>query len=360
MGKQSNFFKRAQTWVLTVALLLTVFQPILSFVAVAEDKTPVDITIGELVVNNYDELTESEKALIGSGLLVGDETLTYTKPDANNGDEVISVNTDDKTVTVKAYKDNGHIWEPAASAKLVLNGTVLEELTLVGGKASYEYDGNAFAVVVDYKLEVEVKEDVQNNLLGASVALTDAVAKLDAIAGVDLSAVVMALPELREFATEDGMKVYEIGSSPAYLDLADAAKPATNALISQLDRNGGKLDLQLEIDKYNAASHKVAYAIENGEAIVAKAIETYEYLAIVLDGFDYDGEIKNKDSLLGKIDAINSTLDILISNHLVSADVRTKVEQAQKSVNTAISVFEKVVFALEAPCASAWTGQRAG
>lgn len=353
MGKQSNFFKRAQTWVLTVALLLTVFQPILSFVAVAEDKTPVDITIGELVVNNYDELTESEKALIGSGLLVGDETLTYTKPDENNGDEVISVNTDDKTVTVKAYKDNGYTWKPV-SAKLVLNGTELEKLTLVDGKATYEYDGNAFAVVVDYKLEVEVEEAVQNNLLTAPQKLSDAVAKLDAIAGVDLSAVVMALPELREFATEDGMKVYEIGSSPAYLDLADAAKPATNALISQLDRNGGKLDLQLEIDKYNAASHKVAYAIENGEAIVAKAIETYEYLAIVLDGFDYDGEIKNKDSLLGKIDAINSTLDILISNHLVSADVRTKVEQAQKSVNTAISVFEKVVFALEAPCASAW------
>ena len=101
MGKHSNFFKRAQTWVLTVAMLLTVFQPILGFVVVAEDKTPVDITVGELVVKNYDQLTDSEKALIEkSGVLVGDETLTYTKPDADNGDEVISVNTDDKTVTV--------------------------------------------------------------------------------------------------------------------------------------------------------------------------------------------------------------------------------------------------------------------
>lgn len=355
MGKHSNFFKRAQTWVLTVALLLTVFQPILGFVVVAEDKTPVDITVGQLVVNNYDQLTESEKSLIESGVLVGDETLTYTKPDTNNGDEVISVNTDDKTVTVKAYKDGGYTWQPAESAKLVLNGAVLETLTLVDGKATYEYDGNAFAVVVDYKLEVEVDEAVQNNLLTAPQKLSDAVAKLDAIAGVDLSAVVMALPELREFATEDGMKVYEIGTSPAYLELADAAKPATNALISQLDKNGGKLDLQLMVENYEAAEHKVAYAVENGEAIVAKAIETYDYLAIVLDGFDYDGEIKNKDSLLGKIDAINSTLDILISNNLVSADARTKVEQAQKSVNTAISVFEKAVFALEAPCASGWT-----
>ncbi|MBR6506795.1 MAG: dockerin type I repeat-containing protein [Clostridia bacterium] len=354
MGKQSNFFKRAQTWVLTVALLLTVFQPILSFVAVAEDKTPVNITVGQLVVGNYDELTESEKALIESGVLVGDETLTYTKPDANNGDEVISVNTDNKTVTVKAYKDGGYTWQPV-SVKLVNNGAELETLTLVDGKATYEYDGNAFAVVVDYKLEVEVDEDVQNGLLTAPQKLSDAVAKLDAIAGVDLSAIVMALPELREFATDDGMKVYEIGVSSAYVDLADAAKPATNALIGQLDANGGKLDLQLMVEAYEAADHKVAYAIANGEAIVAKAIETYEYLAIVLDGFDYDGEIKNKDSLLGKIDAVNSTLDILISNNIVSADVRTKVEQAQKSVNTAISVFETAVYALEAPCASGWT-----
>ncbi len=353
MGKHSNFFKRAQTWVLTVAILLTVFQPILGFVVVAEDKTPVDITVGELVVKNYDQLTDSEKALIESGVLVGDETLTYTKPDALNGDEVISVNTDNKTVTVKAYKDGGYTWQPV-SVKLVNNGAVLEELTLVAGKATYEYDGNAFAVVVDYKLEVEVDEAVQNNLLTAPAKLSDAVAKLDAIAGVDLSAIVMALPELREFATEDGMEVYKIKDSPAYLDFDDAAKPATNALISQLDANGGKLDLQLMVEAYEAADHKVAYAIANGEAIVEKAIETYEYLAIVLDGFDYDGEIENKDSLLGKIDAINSVLDILISNHLVSADVRTKVELAQKSVNTAISVFETAVNALEAPCASGW------
>ena len=273
MGKHSNFFKRAQTWVLTIAILLTVFQPILGFVVVAEDKTPVNITVGQLVVSNYDELTESEKALIESGVLVGDETLTYTKPDANNGDEVISVNTDNKTVTVKAYKDGGYTWQPV-SVKLVNNGAELETLTLVGGKATYEYDGNAFAVVVDYKLEVEVDEAVQNNLLTAPAKLSDAVAKLDAIAGVDLSAIVMALPELREFATEDGMEVYKIGTSPAYLELADAAKPATNALISQLDANGGKLDLQLMVEAYEAADHKVAYAIANGEAIVEKAIET--------------------------------------------------------------------------------------
>ena len=280
MGKHSNFFKRAQTWVLTVAMLLTVFQPILGFVVVAEDKTPVDITVGQLVVNNYDELTDSEKALIESGVLVGDETLTYTKPDTNNGDEVISVNTDDKTVTVKAYKDGGYTWQPAETAKLVLSGAVLETLTLVDGKATYEYDGNAFAVVVDYKLEVEVDEAVQNGLLAAPAKLSDAVAKLDAIAGVDLSAVVMALPELEVFASEDGMLCYTLFGSPAYIELADAVKPAVNALVAQLKANSGKLDIQLLVDAYNAAEHKVEFAIENGEEIMAKAVETYEYLVV--------------------------------------------------------------------------------
>ena len=295
MGKHSNFFKRAQTWVLTVAILLTVFQPILGFVVVAEDKTPVDITVGELVVKNYDQLTDSEKALIESGVLVGDETLTYTKPDTNNGDEVISVNTDDKTVTVKAYKDGGYTWQPAESAKLVLNGAVLEELTLVDGKATYEYDGNAFAVVVDYKLEVDVDEAVQNNLLTAPAKLSDAVAKLDAIAGVDLSAIVMALEkdEFRAFANE-GVKVPSPFGGNASIFFADDAADATNALLDQLDRNDGKLDLQLEVEKYNAADHKVAYAIENGEAMVNVAIETYEYLALVLDGLDRDGNIKDE------------------------------------------------------------------
>lgn len=353
MGKHSNFFKRAQTWVLTVAMLLTVFQPILGFVVVAEDKTPVDITVGQLVVNNYDELTDSEKALIESGVLVGDETLTYTKPDTNNGDEVISVNTDDKTVTVKAYKDGGYTWQPAETAKLVLNSAVLETLTLVDGKATYEYDGNAFAVVVDYKLEVEVDEAVQNGLLAAPAKLSDAVAKLDAIAGVDLSAVVMALPELEVFASEDGMLCYTLFGSPAYIELADAVKPAVNALVAQLNANGGKLDIQLLVDAYNAAEHKVEFAIENGEEIMAKAVETYEYLVVVLDGFDYEGEISNKDSLLGKIDTIDEMLK-LIPEDVVGAADRKKVEDARKSVNTAIDVFEAVVNGLEAPCTSGW------
>lgn len=347
MGKQSNFFKRAQTWVLTVALLLTVFQPILSFVAVAEDKTPVDITIGELVVKNYDELTDSEKALIGSGLLVGDETLTYTKPDANNGDEVISVNTDDKTVTVKAYKDNGYTWKPAASAKLVLNGTVLEELTLVDGKASYEYDGNAFAVVVDYKFEVEVKEDVQNNLLGASVALTDAVAKLDAIAAVDFSAVVMGLPELEVFV--EGIKITKPFSLTVQFS-DDAAKQATLDLIAQLDANGGMLDIQVMLENYINADHKVAFAVENGEAVVAKAVETLAYLESIL--FCLEGA--SSTDMNGILGTINFALDNPSISGALDAATLKELQNARKSVNTAIDVFETVVNGLEAPCASVW------
>ena len=101
MHNYSSFFKRAQAWVVSVAILLTVVNPLfgLSTFATDDEKPTIEVsTDGKIVAENYD-LTEAEKELLSSGLLVG-KTHAYQVPTAK--DNLIAVDTDTKTITVQS------------------------------------------------------------------------------------------------------------------------------------------------------------------------------------------------------------------------------------------------------------------
>ena len=77
-------------------------------------------TLGQLLAENYaDKLTDEEKDLLTAGLL-SEDSYTYTAPDKDNGGDLVRIDAESKTVTAKAYTNNGYTWVPV-SAQLMVN-----------------------------------------------------------------------------------------------------------------------------------------------------------------------------------------------------------------------------------------------
>ena len=177
MKKKFNFSKRIIAALLTLAMLLSAASSLLVFGASAEEseETKGQMTDGKVVANNYD-LTEAEKKLLSSGFLVGD-TYGYEVP--GTSDDLISVNTDDKTVTAKSFEGTkGFVWNPVY-AEVVVNNAVVETIKFSDNKASYTTDAAAFSVKVKYTVEREIDADLQELLLNAPADLKHDVEMLD-------------------------------------------------------------------------------------------------------------------------------------------------------------------------------------
>ena len=152
----------------------------------AEEPT---ITLGELLVKNYDGLKQGEKDLLESGLL-NEAAYNFKAPDADNGDSLVEINADTKTVTAKTYTDGSFKWLPV-SAQLKVGEVSQETIALAKGEndtyvGQFAYTGETYGITVAYEMKIEVAEDAQNKLLGAAAMLAEAKkASLKAEEGVD-------------------------------------------------------------------------------------------------------------------------------------------------------------------------------
>lgn len=152
----------------------------------AEEPT---ITLGELLVKNYDGLKQGEKDLLESGLL-NEAAYNFKAPDADNGDSLVEINADTKTVTAKTYTDGSFKWLPV-SAQLKVGEVSQETIALAKGEndtyvGQFAYTGETYGITVAYEMKIEVAEDAQNKLLGAAAMLAEAKnASLKAKDGVD-------------------------------------------------------------------------------------------------------------------------------------------------------------------------------
>ena len=152
----------------------------------AEEPT---ITLGELLVKNYDGLKQGEKDLLESGLL-NEAAYNFKAPDADNGDSLVEINADTKTVTAKTYTYGSFKWLPV-SAQLKVGEVSQETIALAKGEndtyvGQFAYTGETYGITVAYEMKIEVVEDAQNKLLGAAAMLAEAKnASLKAKDGVD-------------------------------------------------------------------------------------------------------------------------------------------------------------------------------
>ena len=140
----------------------------------AEEPT---ITLGELLVKNYDRLEQGEKDLLESGLL-NEAAYNFKAPDADNGDSLVEINADTKTVTAKTYTDGSFKWLPV-SAQLKVGEVSQETIALAKGEndtyvGQFAYTGETYGITVAYEMKIEVAEDAQNKLLGAAAMLAEA------------------------------------------------------------------------------------------------------------------------------------------------------------------------------------------
>ena len=135
-------------------------------------------TLGQLLADNYDRLTDSEKDLLKAGLLT-EASYTYTAPDANNGGDLVRIDAKNKTVTAKAYTNNGYTWEPVSAQLMVNNQAYGASFDLTKGEngsytGSFSFDGTSYGVAVQYKMYITVDKAEQNVLLMAAKNLKEA------------------------------------------------------------------------------------------------------------------------------------------------------------------------------------------
>ena len=301
MNQGKSFLKRFFALVMALALLVsgTNLGAVLQ-VSAAEAET--NVTAGELVASNY-ELTAAEKDLLNSGLLAG-ETYTFTTPD--NSDNLIAVDTEKAEITAKSYKTGAYSWIPV-KAYIVANGEVVETVNLVAGTGKYDPAvGNAFAVKVDYLLEIEVSEATQSDLLNAAKWLNAGLDNVKAAyTGTDanLGTVVLAMDALEMLAAGITMS---FGPDTSFgVQFGEEARAAVAALGAEIEANGGQLALQVKNAEYAAAASKAQYLVENGADYKAVAEQTLANLAAIKN----DGLMNNSilDSYMQSTDAASYT-----------------------------------------------------
>ena len=217
MKVKTTFLKRCLSWVMALALLVSSAN--LGWMVQAHahelDDHPGK-TFGELVAENYEQLTEAEENLLNSGYLAGD-TVEYVVPKDSG---LVTIDEENRKIEAAVFDDgHGNQWIPVSVAIMV--GEAEEEkfdLTGEGNtrEASYTYDGNAFSAKVKYELTVTVATEVQETLLNTGAWLKDGVANLDAVSGQSGNLYILeeALPALVEVA-ESGIAV---GSNTIYLN----------------------------------------------------------------------------------------------------------------------------------------------
>ena len=168
-------FKRSMAMLLAIVMALSTVT--FTWAEPAAAKAPTK-TLGQLLADNYDSLTDSEKNLLKAGLLT-EASYTYTAPDANNGGDLVRIDAENKTVTAKAYTNNGYTWEPVSAQLMVNNQAYGASFDLTKGEngsytGSFSFDGTSYGVAVQYKMYITVEKDAQNVLLMAAKNLKEA------------------------------------------------------------------------------------------------------------------------------------------------------------------------------------------
>ena len=283
MQKHEHTGKRLLALVLALVMALSTVTECLA--AVVERPVTAGgketVTAGELVAKAYtDKLTDAEKALLESGLLTG-ETYTYTAPASQ--DELVTVDETALTITAKSFTKDGFTWLPEG-ARIVVDSTTNEPVELKkNGQdyvGSFSEAGNTYSVEVDYAAVISVSTDTQNLLLNTPYMLAKGLENIETLnsqsgASDLLEQYFDALYKLRT----EGMDF-----AGTHVDIVGAAAAAIDDMKAQIDRNGGNLDISVELNKYAAYEEgKTAYLVKEGATMKAVAEQYYQDIVALSD-----------------------------------------------------------------------------
>ena len=266
MNSFKQTMKRCLAMVLVMAMLVSIVD--IGFVARANAATNDEtVSYGSVIVNSVDGLDEAVKNILKSGLLAGG-TVTYQKPSADNSDNVISVDEENKKITVSSFTDDhGNVWT-ATACRVVYEGG-REDVTLDAGVGSFVYAGDAYSVEADFELTKTADADLTSKLLKAPYWLAKGVNNMDVLSSSDVQDV------LAELALNKTL-LQTIASSSFFVCYGNAQH-----LLDQFAANGDKLDLQVKAEAYDAAASKTGYLISDGSAMKETAAQTYTDIEMI-------------------------------------------------------------------------------
>lgn len=260
MKARTSFLKRCLALALALVLLVSGTNMGVVLQAFAAENEDVTVHYGVIVANNYD-LTAAEKDLLKSGYLAGGD-FTYSKFDEKG---LVGVDFDARKITAENYKG----WVPT-NAHIVVGEEIVETVGVVDGVATYTYTGKAFSVKVDYVLNTEFSEEVQQTMLATAGWLKAGVANVDALYAKNNALTTLqseqAMEKLVDIADNGySMNGMTLKPQPAVID-------AIHNLDSQLKANGGDMNLVAMLKEYNKS--KVGYLLQNGNALKAEIEST--------------------------------------------------------------------------------------
>ena len=188
MQKHERTGKRLLALVLALVMALsTVTECLAAVVPVQRPVGEAAVTKGKLLAEAYSgSLTDSEKALLKSGYLAGDEAYVFTPPAADNSNGLVTIDKDSRKITVKSYENEGFTWLPV-KAEVMVGGVMQKEIPLTLNAGIYtgsfaDFDGLSYSIAVTYEMSVDVDTDVLNRMLGAASVFSGAVNALKSTA----------------------------------------------------------------------------------------------------------------------------------------------------------------------------------
>ena len=188
MQKYERTGNRLLALVLALVMALsTVTECLAAVVPVQRPVGEAAVTMGKLLAEAYSgSLTDSEKALLKSGYLAGDEAYVFTPPAADNSSGLVTIDKDGRKITVKSYENEGFTWLPV-KAEVMVGGVMQKEIPLTLNAGIYtgsfaDFDGLSYSIAVTYEMSVDVDTDVLNRMLGAASVFSGVVNALKSTA----------------------------------------------------------------------------------------------------------------------------------------------------------------------------------
>lgn len=234
MKKTSGMAKRIVAAMLSAMMLCSSVQ-----ITVAAPKAQQTVTLGQLLAQNYGaQLSDRAKALLTSGYLADDVTYSFTAPDPENADGLITVDPENKTVSVKAYSDGEYRWTPV-SACVIVDGVSREDIALTESGSEYvgsfEYSGASFSVAVSYEMYATVDTSVQDRILSVPSALwelkgdlSDAAGSTSTFAGLLNTTIKFSLTSIQDVMQNKNLKDVKVYKALAKLNAGDnSANPGS-------------------------------------------------------------------------------------------------------------------------------------
>lgn len=265
------------------------------------------VTLGQLLAQNYGaQLSDRAKALLTSGYLADDVTYSFTAPDPENADGLITVDPENKTVAAKPYSDGEYRWTPV-SACVIVDGVSREDIALTESDNEYigafAYSGASFGVAVSYALYTTVDIAVQNKILSVPSALwelkgdlSDAAGSTSTFAGLLNTTIKFSLTSIQDVMQNKNLKDVKVYKALAKLNAGD--KTANPGSVKGIPlTTGNTLAVTLDLSEEEQALLK---------GLTDDMSDTKLSFAATIAGYRDGGNFKNVAGLTGNPAAIQT------------------------------------------------------